>query len=135
MPAVGLGLWKLPNEDCQRVVVNAIKAGYRLLDGACDYGNEKEVGLGIKQAIDEGLVKRDELWITSKLWNTYHRKEHVRDACLKTLSDLGVDYLDLYLVHFPVALKFVPFDQRYPPSWIFDPEAAKPCMEEDNVSF
>lgn len=135
MPAVGLGLWKLPNEDCQRVVLNAIKAGYRLLDGASCYGNEKEVGLGIKQALDEGVVKRDDLWITSKLWNTYHRKEHVRDACLRTLTDLGVDYLDLYLIHFPIALKFVPFEKRYPPDWIYDPDALKPCMEEDNVPF
>jgi D-xylose reductase len=126
MPAVGLGLWKLPNLDCQRIVYNAIKTGYRLLDSAAIYENEKEVGLGIKQALEEGAVKRDDLFVTSKLWNTYHRKEHVRDACLKTLTDLGLEYLDLYLVHFPIALKFVPFEKRYPPGWIYDPEALKP---------
>jgi diketogulonate reductase-like aldo/keto reductase len=135
MPSAGLGLWKLPNADCQKIVHKAIQNGYRLLDSAAIYGNEIEVGLGIKQALDEGVIKREELFVTSKLWNTYHRKEHVRDACLKTLTDLGLEYLDLYLVHFPIALKFVPFEKRYPPGWIYDPEAIKPAMEEDIVPF
>ena len=119
MPAIGLGLWKIPGNVCAQVVYEAIKIGYRCLDGACDYGNEKEVGEGIKRAIDEGLVKREQLFITSKLWNTYHRKEHVKPALLKTLADLQLEYLDLYLIHFPIALKFVPFEQRYPPGWNF----------------
>ena len=117
MPAIGLGLWKIPTDVCSDVVYNALKEGYRCLDSACDYGNEAEVGQGIKRAIDEGVVKREELWITSKLWNTYHRKEHVREACVRTLKDLKLEYLDLYLVHFPIALKFVPFEKRYPPGW------------------
>ena len=135
MPQVGLGLWKLGKDDCQRVVYNAIKAGYRCFDGACDYGNEKEVGLGIAQALSENLVTRDQLWITSKLWNTFHRAEHVKAACQKSLSDFGLEYFDLYLIHFPIALKFVPFEKRYPPEWIYDPQAKFPQMEEDNVSF
>mmetsp|Transcript_31634 Transcript_31634/g.30937 ORF Transcript_31634/g.30937 Transcript_31634/m.30937 type:complete len:229 (+) Transcript_31634:1105-1791(+) len=133
MPSVGLGLWKLGKEDCERTVYNAIKGGYRCFDGACDYGNEKEVGLGLKKALTEGIVKREELFITSKLWNTYHRKEHVKVACLRSLSDLGLDYLDLYLIHFPIPLKFVPFEQRYPPEWFYDPSAKHPQMEEDAV--
>lgn len=112
----------------------AIKSGYRLFDEACDYGNEKQCGEGIKKAIDEGLVTRQELFITSKLWNTYHRKENVKTACKKTLADLGLEYLDLYLIHFPIALRFVPFEQRYPPEWVYEPgENAK--MEEDCVSY
>lgn len=77
-------------------------------------------------------MKREQLWITSKLWNTYHRPEHVRAACQRTLADLGVEYLDLYLVHFPIAQKFVPFEERYPPGWNY---TDKPGMEEDRVPF
>jgi D-xylose reductase len=67
------------------------------------------------------------------LWNTYHRKEHVQAACERSLSDLGLDYFDLYLVHFPIALQYVDFDQRYPPEWIYDPNAENPCMALDSV--
>mmetsp|Transcript_36827 Transcript_36827/g.95372 ORF Transcript_36827/g.95372 Transcript_36827/m.95372 type:complete len:675 (-) Transcript_36827:23-2047(-) len=133
MPMVGFGTWKLPKEETAQLVYDAIRVGYRHIDCACDYGNEKEVGQGIKKAIEEGLVTRKDLWVTSKLWNTYHRKEHVLPACQRTLNDLQLDYLDLYLIHFPIALKYVPFDTRYPPEWIHDPAAAQPQMEEDNV--
>jgi len=129
MPAIGLGLWKVPKDVTATAVVDAIRMGYRHLDSACDYGNEKQVGEGIARAISEGLVTREELWITSKLWNTYHAKEHVEPACRKTLADLGLDYVDLYLVHFPISLKFVPFETRYPPEWVYDPDCAEPKME------
>lgn len=72
MPQAGLGLWKISKEDCAATVYEAIRQGYRLLDGACDYGNEKEVGDGIAKALGEGLVKREELFVVSKLWNTFH---------------------------------------------------------------
>lgn len=68
MPLVGFGLWKVNNDTCAEQVYNAIKTGYRLFDGACDYGNEVEAGQGVKRAIDEGLVKREDLYIVSKLW-------------------------------------------------------------------
>jgi len=84
MPAVGMGFWKVPNDACADTVYNAIKIGYRHLDNACDYGNEKEVGDGIARAIKDGLVTRKELWITSKLWNTYHSPEHVEAACRRS---------------------------------------------------
>ena len=134
MPAVGLGLWKIDPNDVAQAVYDAIKVGYRHLDSAADYGNEAEVGAGIARAIGDGLCTREELWITSKLWNTYHRQEHVTAACRKSLDDLGIDYFDLYLVHFPIALRFVDFADRYPPEWIFDPSAAAPRMERDNVA-
>jgi D-xylose reductase len=67
--------------------------------------------------------RREELWITSKLWNTYHARAHVRPAVERTLRDLQADYLDLYLVHFPIAQAFVPFEVRYPPEWSYDPTA------------
>ena len=79
------------------------------------------------------MLSRDELWVTSKLWNTYHRREHVEAACRKSLEDLGLDYFDLYLVHFPIALKYVDFNDRYPPEWIFNPEDEHPAMEPDAV--
>ena len=99
------------------------------MDCASDYGNEKEVGQGIKKAIDAGLVCRQDLWITSKLWNTYHEPQYVKAACQKSLEDLGLTYLDLYLIHFPISLKFVPFETRYPPEWFHDPNTENPRME------
>lgn len=129
MPKVGFGLWKISQDICADAVYEAIKAGYRHLDSACDYGNEVQVGQGIKRAIEEGICAREDLWITSKLWNTYHAKEHVQQAIERSLADLQLDYLDLYLIHFPIAQPFVAFDDRYPPEWITDPGAENPKME------
>jgi D-xylose reductase len=74
------------------------------------------------------MCKRDELWITTKLWNTYHAPEHVRPALEQSLRMLQLDYLDLFLIHFPISLEFVPFE-RYPPGWFFDPQAPTPRMK------
>ena len=133
MPAVGLGLWKLDLDEVADTVYNAIKTGYRHLDSAADYGNEKQVGEGIARAIADGLCRREDLWITSKLWNTFHRQEHVQAACKKSLTDLGIEYFDLYLIHFPISLKYVDFNDRYPPEWIFNPGDEHPAMELDAV--
>lgn len=133
MPALGLGTWKIPRDACADTVHAAIAAGYRHLDCACDYGNEVEVGHGIARAVDEGLVTREDLWITSKLWNTYHDPQHVEPAIRRSLSDLGLEYLDLYLIHFPISLRFVPFEERYPPEWLFDPDAQPARMEFEDV--
>ncbi|KAK3214258.1 hypothetical protein GRF29_28g2522865 [Pseudopithomyces chartarum] len=107
MPQVGFGLWKVDNKTCADQVYEAIKTGYRLFDGACDYGNEVESGEGIARAIKEGLVKREDLFITSKLWNSFHDAEQVEPITRKQLADWGIDYFDLYLIHFPVAIKYV----------------------------
>ena len=88
---------------------------------------------GYKRHCLQGLVSREELWVTSKLWNTYHRPEHVRAACERTLQDLRLSELDLYLIHFPIALQYVDFDTRYPPEWIADPDAENPVMVPDPV--
>lgn len=129
IPPVGLGFWKVPKPVAAGLATQAVRAGYRHLDCACDYGNEAEVGEGIRSALDAGLCRRDELWVTSKLWNTYHRRENVRPAVERSLRDLRLDYLDLYLIHFPIALEYVPFDVRYPPEWVFDPAAPDPRMK------
>ncbi len=133
LPSVGLGLWKIDNASTAKMVETAIECGYRHIDAACDYGNEREAGEGICRALDRGYCRRDELWVTSKLWNTFHRREHVRPAMERSLSDLGLDYLDLYLVHFPITLKYVSPELRYPPGWFFDPNLAEPRMEVDSV--
>lgn len=133
MPSVGLGMWKVDKSAVAGLIEEAIRLGYRHFDCACDYGNEVEVGGGIRAALEAGLCRREELWITSKLWNTYHAAEHVRPALERSLGDLGLDYLDAYLIHFPIALKFVPFDMRYPPEWVHDPDAPEPRMEFANV--
>ncbi len=131
---VGFGFWKVDKDQTAEVCYQAIKTGYRHLDCACDYGNEVEVGQGIAAAISDGLCEREDLWVTSKLWNTYHAAEHVRPAFERSLNDLGLDYLDLYLIHFPLAQKFVPFEKRYPPGWFTDPDATNPVVEEAKIS-
>lgn len=134
MPVVGLGTWKSASGVTATVVHSALKAGYRCIDCACDYGNEAEVGAGITSAMAEGIVKREDLFVTSKLWNTFHRREHVRPALMRSLSDLQLSYLDLYLIHFPISLKYVPIEKRYPPEWVPDPNVpGEDKLVEDRV--
>lgn len=134
-PTVGLGTWKIPDEVLPTLIPAAVEIGYRHFDCACDYGNEPAVGEGIRSAVSSGAVTREDLWITSKLWNTYHEPKHVRAACERSLRDLGLDELDLYLIHFPVTLAYVPFEERYPPGWFFDPEAEHPSMKPIDVPY
>lgn len=133
MPSVGLGYWKVPQSDAAQLTLDAIRFGYRHLDCAADYGNEAQVGDGILASLGQGLCNREDLWVTSKLWNTFHRPEHVRPALEKTLKDLMLDYLDLFLVHFPIALRYVPIEERYPPGWFYATKGEDHRMIPDSV--
>ncbi|KAH7909604.1 NADP-dependent oxidoreductase domain-containing protein [Hygrophoropsis aurantiaca] len=98
IPAVGLGTWQSKPNEVSNAVKEALLKGYRHIDCAWAYGNEKEVGEGLRAS----GVPRSEVYITSKLWGTYHRR--VEECLDQTLANLGTDYLDLYLIHWPVAM-------------------------------
>ena len=105
MPLFGLGTYQSKTNDLHDAIISAIKDGYRMIDCAAYYKNEQIIGDTLQEVFNEDLVKREDLFITSKLWNNNHAPEHVEEALRNTLHDLRLDYLDLYLIHWPIALK------------------------------
>ena len=104
IPCIGMGTFGSDNftpEQVANAVKGAIKIGYRLFDCAAIYGNEKLIGEIFNEAITDGIVKREELTITSKVWNDMHGKGDVLVSCAQTLKDLQIDYIDIYFVHWP----------------------------------
>ncbi|KAK4882819.1 hypothetical protein RN001_006138 [Aquatica leii] len=120
IPIVGLGTWKSPPEKVVQAVKDAIDAGYRHIDCAYAYGNEKEVGEAIAAKISEGVITRKDIFLTSKLWNTFHRPGVVESGLRTTLKNLGVDYLDLYLIHWPMGYKEGSVNQPLKPDGTVD---------------
>ncbi|KAJ7196040.1 Aldo/keto reductase [Mycena pura] len=110
IPSVALGCWKAKRDEVGGAVKVALKAGYRHFDGAWIYRNEAEIG----KALSESNVPREDLWLTSKLWNTFHAPDDVERALDETLAKLRTDYLDMYLIHWPVAYKKdgTPYDKE-----------------------
>ncbi len=105
LDAIGLGTWKSEPGEVYNAVREAIKIGYRHIDCAWIYDNEAEIGQAFQDAFDAGDVTREELFVTSKLWNSFHATEDVEPAIQESLKALKLDYLDLYLMHWPIAHK------------------------------
>ncbi len=112
IPSFGLGTWKSAKGDVYKAVAEAIDIGYRHIDCAPAYENEVEVGSALNKSISSGKVSRNELWVTSKLWNNAHMPDFVQPALEKTLGDLNLEYLDLFLIHWPVAFSHEVFFPR-----------------------
>ncbi|HAT63154.1 MAG TPA: aldehyde oxidoreductase [Flavobacteriaceae bacterium] len=105
MPVVGLGTWKAKGDEVKKAVKTAIKIGYRHIDTAAIYGNEAAIGEALAEVFAEGIIARKDIFITSKLWNDAHHQENVFPALKDSLQKLQLEYLDLYLIHWPVAFK------------------------------
>lgn len=109
IPTFGLGTYA--GKGIKDVIKLSIDLGYRLIDTAFVYANEKEIGEGIAEKIKDGTVKREDLFVVTKLWNTRHKPEHVVPAMQRSLSSLGLDYVDLYLMHWPFATQLATDDE------------------------
>jgi alcohol dehydrogenase (NADP+) len=105
MQAIGLGTWKATGNKVKQAIKDALHGGYRHIDTAAVYGNEKEIGEALAEVFKEGKIFREDVFITSKLWNDAHKDGQVLPALQQTLDRLQLEYLDLYLIHWPVAFK------------------------------
>ncbi len=127
IPCIGIGTFgsdAVPAETISQTVKNAVYSGYRHIDCASVYGNEENIGKVLYEIIKSGFLKREDLWITSKVWNDMH--ERVDESCRKSLKDLQLNYLDLYLVHWP-------FPNFHPPNCDVSSRSpnAKPYIHEN----
>ncbi|OQV21054.1 Alcohol dehydrogenase [NADP(+)] [Hypsibius exemplaris] len=114
MPLLGLGTWQSKPNEVKDAVEYALDLGYRHIDTAFVYGNEEEIGEALKKKIDEGVVKREDVFVTTKLWSTYHQPAKVLEAVNLSLKKLQLKYIDLYLIHNPAGFKFVDEKTLFP---------------------
>lgn len=134
MPRVALGTWKAPAEKTKQAVITAVKSGYRFIDCANDYDNEHVIGEALQELFAAGVVKREDLFIQAKLWNSNHRPEHVKPDLEATLRELQIEYVDSFVIHWPQA---VPSNGKYcalRPSGCYPAHESKmtmfPCDDE-----
>ncbi|XP_043266025.1 aldo-keto reductase family 1 member B1-like [Colletes gigas] len=127
IPVLGLGTWQGGDDPSivEQAIRDAVDAGYRHFDCAYIYGNEKEIGKALREKIAEGVVKREDLFITTKLWNTSHKRENVVPSCKQSVENFGLGYIDLYLIHWPVSYSenakgLWPVDEQGNPMYGFD---------------
>lgn len=123
MPLLGLGTWKSEPGKVKQAVVWALQSGYRHIDCAAIYGNEAEIGEALQEMLgSEKPLKREDVFITSKLWNTKHNPDDVEPSLLQSLKNLRLDYLDLYLIHWPYAFQRgdVPFPRTEDGTLLYD---------------
>lgn len=106
LPNMGFGVWQIPKGVTAHCVKLALKAGYRYIDTAAAYHNEKEVGEGIRQAMEEYGIKREEIFVSTKLWNDHRGYDKAVEAIETSLNNLGLDYIDLYMLHWPAVAKW-----------------------------
>ena len=106
LPNIGFGVWQIPKGVTAHCVKLALKAGYRYIDTAAAYHNEKEVGEGIRQAMEEYGIKIEEIFVSTKLWNDHRGYDKAVEAIETSLDNLGLDYIDLYMLHWPAVAKW-----------------------------
>ncbi len=123
MHAIGLGTWKATGAEVKKAVKDALHAGYRHIDTAAVYGNEEAIGEALAEVFSEGEILREDVFITSKLWNNAHGEGQVRPALEDSLKKLGLDYLDLYLIHWPVAFRHTVDSPKKPDDYLSPEEA------------
>lgn len=138
MPAIGLGTWKMEDGTATSAVSAALDAGYRHIDCAPIYLNEPDVGAAFANVFGAGTVRREDVWVTSKLWCNRHRPDLVKEALQQSLADLQLDYLDLFMIHWPIVFRhdvhrpdtpddFIPLDQMpIKDTW----QALEDCIDE-----
>lgn len=112
MPAIALGTWDARDNEVYDAVKVAIDVGYRHFDTAWLYQNENEVGQAIREKIADGKVTREEIYVTTKLWPTFFARDQVVPACKESLANLGLDYVDLYLIHWPIGMRYTKKSER-----------------------